>query len=83
MSATAFQLRRRQAAAEAISARLGTASLRRRFIAAVPLDCAEASADALRRAILGFADPQALVALAEDIAAPKRRRARRRRTKTQ
>ena len=79
MTATAHQLRRRRAAAETIVARLGTAALRQRFIKVAPLAC-PTTADALYAAIAGYTDPPALLALADDIAPPKRRRARRGKT---
>ena len=41
MTATAFQLRRRQAAAESIVAQLGTAALCKQFIKAAPLAIAK------------------------------------------
>lgn len=79
MTATAHQLRRRRAAAETIVARLATAQQRKRFIEAAPLVCANA-ADALYAAISGYTDYPLLLALATDIAPPKRRRARRAKT---
>ena len=82
MTATAHQLRRRRAAAESIVARLGTASLRSRFVEAAVLACPMPAADALYTAIAGYTNTPALLALADDIAPPKRRRRRRRRTET-
>lgn len=81
MSATAYQLRRRQAAAESIVARFGTAALRKQFIKAAPLACTTPTADALYDAIAGYTDPPGLLALADDIISPKRR-PRRRKTET-
>ncbi len=82
MSATAYQLRRRQAAAQDIVAQLGTAALRRQFIKAVPFAIAAPDGDALYAAIAGHTDPPALLALAEEITSSKRRRPRRRKTET-
>jgi len=80
MTATAHQLRRRREAAETIVIRLATAPLRKRFIKAAPLVCPTPAADALYAAIAGYTDPPTLLALAENIATPKRRRPRRPKT---
>lgn len=82
MSATAFQLRRREAAAARIVARLGTATQRRQFAEVARLSDAAASAETLYHAVAAHTDPPALLALAEDIIAPRRRRSRRRKTET-
>lgn len=80
MTATAHQLRRRREAAETIVARLATAAQRKRFIEAAPLVCTTPTADALYHVIAGYTDHPALLSLADDIAAPKRRRPRRSKT---
>lgn len=80
MTATAHQLRRRRTAAGTIVARLATAPLRKRFIKAAPMVCPAPAADALYAAIAGYTDYVALLALADDIAPPKRRVPRRRKT---
>ena len=77
MSVTAFQLRRRQAAAEEITGQLDTAARGRRFVKAAALICADMSPGALHAAIAAHTDPAALTALAKDIASAKRRSARR------
>lgn len=80
MTATAHQLRRRRAAAATIVERLATTRTRDRFIKAAPLVCFPPTADALYRAIAGYTNSPALLALADEIAPPKRHRARRRNT---
>ena len=82
MTATAHQLRRRRAAADIIVARLGTASLQKRFVEAAPLAIASPATDALHAAIAGYTDYPTLLGLAEELAPPKRRRPRRRKTET-
>ena len=74
MSATAFQLRRRQEAAALIIEQLKTTRNRRRFADAAPIHCAEPSAEAVYAGIASYTDPSELLALAADIARPKRRR---------
>lgn len=80
MTATAHQLRRRREAAGTIVARLGTAAQRKRYIKAAPLVCPTSAAEALHAAIACYTDSPALLALADDIAPPKRRRLRRPKT---
>ncbi|MDH3738619.1 MAG: hypothetical protein OER92_05445 [Alphaproteobacteria bacterium] len=80
MTATAYQLRRRLAAADAIVARLFTVRSRKQFIEVAPLVCSSYTPNALHRAIAGYTDLPKLLALADDIAPPKRRRMRRRNT---
>ena len=80
MTATAHQLRRRRAAADAILERLPTVRARNRFIEVAPLVCSPPTADVLYRAIAGYTDSPTLLALADDIAQPNRNRYRRRKT---
>ncbi len=82
MTATAHQLHRRREAAGTIIAQLTTAALRKRFIKAAPLVCPTSAADALYAAIASYTDPPSLLALAGDIASPRRRPPRRRKTET-
>lgn len=83
MTATAFQLRRRRAAADRIVSQLTTQARRKRFIDAAPIVCDKSDIDALYDAIAGHTDSPLLLALADDIASPKRRTPRRRKTETQ
>lgn len=76
MSATAHQLRRRLAAAESIAAKLNTKSRRKRFVRAVPLDCATLDQGALYDAIARRTDYLSLIAMADKITSSRGRWAR-------